>query len=96
MFKFFICIFRKTFNVVRIVENLLYVNYCPDKCLKLVMDPECIKKISRDNVFNLKENYLHIDYCLELDHPSYNGQRLSLEMRNFLTEVSILFTLQLQ
>lgn len=54
------------------------------------MDPETIKKVSNDNVFNLKSDYLFIDYCLELDHPQYDGLRLNIEMKNFLLEVNII------
>lgn len=71
------------------VENLLYVNYCPKKSVEEVMNPEFIKNVSRDSVFNLKTNHIFIDYCLELDHPEYNGPRLSEELKSFLIEVRI-------
>lgn len=67
---------------------MLQVNFYSEKALKIIMEPEFIKNLSKGNIDQLERDYMVIDYCLELEHPEYNGPRLKKSIRNYLVKVN--------
>lgn len=66
---------------------MVQVNFYPKNALHMIMTPEFINKLSGGNIDSLERDYLIIDYCLDIEHPEYNGPRLKKSVRNYLLKV---------
>lgn len=67
---------------------MLQSNYFPEEIVKHIMDPEFITALSKGDVYNLRYQYLQIDYFIEIEHPDYKGPRVSKDIMDILVKVS--------
>ena len=80
-------VFRNPRVATKVLQTLLRSNICIEKIVKEIMKPEFVNKMARRDYYSLKSPYLVIDYCLELEHPEYNGPRLEKEALSTLLKV---------
>ncbi|OXU28449.1 hypothetical protein TSAR_016739 [Trichomalopsis sarcophagae] len=67
-----------------ILAELQKLKVYPEEILKHILDPDFVNKTNNSNVYKLDHNYLDIDFCIEFEHPEYNGPRLRKDLVNHL------------
>ncbi|XP_014219342.1 uncharacterized protein LOC106647449 [Copidosoma floridanum] len=70
-------------SLISIVQSAVNLNYYPEKALKQIMDPEYTKR-HFIHEYRLISEYLKIDYCIEIEHPQYDGPRIQKDQINLL------------
>ncbi|XP_058793809.1 uncharacterized protein LOC131665740 [Phymastichus coffea] len=77
--------FSKVF--IEIIHFALLMNFFSkdtEKLCRKIFDPKFIENFSKNDYYNLNYEYLQMSYCLEFDHPEYNGPKLDEGVVDFL------------
>ncbi|XP_058788707.1 uncharacterized protein LOC131662795 isoform X2 [Phymastichus coffea] len=66
------------------IMYMLKVNYFPEDIVNKIMAPDFINKFCDNKFSTMDREYLDMSYCLQIDHPRYQGPQLRKDQLNYL------------